>query len=90
MICRDDLTEHQLSNVFVSEMDFIYRNDAILKERLFTAVMNFSQVNQHIKLTHDVDWSPTIDLGHNKIDGDKLKDAQERAERAKFPGKNLA
>ena len=34
--------------------------------------------------TFDVDWSPIIDLGHNKIDGDKLKDTQERAERAIF------
>ena len=37
--------------------------------------------------TFNVDWSPTIDLGHNKIDGDKLKDMQERAEREQFPGK---
>ena len=32
--------------------------------------------------TFHVDWSPTIDLGHNKIGGDKLRSAQERAERA--------
>ena len=32
--------------------------------------------------TFHVDWSPTINLGHNKIGEDKLKNAQERAERA--------
>ena len=45
---------------------------------------DFSQVNQlayHMDTFH-VDWSPTIDLGHNKIGGDKLRSAQERAERA--------
>ena len=32
--------------------------------------------------TFDVDWSPTVNLGHSKINGDKLKDAQDRAQRA--------
>ena len=32
--------------------------------------------------TFDVDWSPTVNLGHSKIDKDKLKDAQDRAQRA--------
>ena len=47
-ISRDDLTEDQVSNIFVCEIHFIYRKDAILEEKLFTAVMNFSQVNQRI------------------------------------------
>ena len=32
--------------------------------------------------TFDVDWSPTVNLGHSKINEDKLKDAQDRAQRA--------
>ena len=32
--------------------------------------------------TFDVDWSPTVNLGHSKINGDKFKDAQDRAQRA--------
>ena len=32
--------------------------------------------------TFVVDWSPTVNLGHSKINGDKLKDAQDRAQRA--------
>ena len=44
--------------------------------------MNFftGEPAYHMKTSH-VDWSPTINLGHNKIDGDKLRNAQERAER---------
>ena len=32
--------------------------------------------------TCDVDWSPSINLGHDKLDHNKLIKAQERAERA--------
>ena len=31
--------------------------------------------------TFDVDWSPTVNLGHSKINGNKFKDAQDRAQR---------
>ena len=32
--------------------------------------------------TSDIDWSPSVNLGHDKIDGAKLKEAQERADRS--------
>ena len=40
--------------------------------------MNFftGEPAYHMKTSH-VDWSPTINLGHNKIDGDKLRNAQQ-------------
>ena len=32
--------------------------------------------------TSNIDWSPSVNLGHGKIDEGKLKEAQERAERS--------
>ena len=82
-ISRDDLTEAKLSNVFVCEMHFVYRKYAILgRKTVYCRYELFTGKPAYHMNTFDVDWSPTVDLGHNKIDGDKLKDMQERADRA--------
>ena len=47
-IYRDDLTDNNLSNVFVCEMHYEQRKNVMLSRNQLLRVMNFSQVNQHI------------------------------------------
>ena len=69
--------------MFLSEMHFVYRKYAILgRKTVYCRYELFTGKPAYHMNTFYVDWSPTVDLGHNKIDGDKLKDMQERADRA--------
>lgn len=66
-------------------MHFVYHKYAILgRETVYCRYELFTGKSAYHMNTFDVDWSPTIDIGHNKIDRDKLKDVQEREQ---FPGK---
>ena len=74
-ISRDDLTADKLANAFVCEEHFTRRTSV----RIISFLIFYAGKPAYKMYTSNIDWSPSVKLGHNKVGENKLQEAHKRA-----------